>query len=394
MSVEQPHPAGGGAHEGQAALEPANDDGASKQSPVIVNNDVVKNPELSSVREWLSRFHDQWSQYLKVGALSSAALAILVTVLFIRPWEEPAEANGDNAAIAWNAAIERLGIQPLYPPQEDFFVGDVYINLEDPKREIDGSELQYPSNIYKGRGAKVGQVDLSKIIEKWAPKYRFEETEPKENQLVGKQHEAKVFEGVDIKAPVLSLVGFPGITVRKHVGTEAGIIGYLFGRRSGDTEEITIPYAESYGVSAVEATLALNDYCSDPMTSGFCSDRVARKLLAYTHGNGVNVTYDGDYVFPISISIISQVFLTRELNVTRYRGDSVQAAGTISSELAPSENSTAADAQDAESSRLSYGSMFSSRLRLLQVFARPVAFGFRRTSFTLPRSNPGTGDKK
>ncbi|WP_353645106.1 hypothetical protein [Mesorhizobium sp. WSM2239] len=71
----------------------------------------------------------------------------LVVFFLVKPFDSPRELPDDNAAVAWNAAIERLGIQPLYPPQEDFFVGDIYVTLDDPESEIAGEIIRYPSNV-------------------------------------------------------------------------------------------------------------------------------------------------------------------------------------------------------------------------------------------------------
>ncbi|MDW9439257.1 MULTISPECIES: hypothetical protein [Sinorhizobium] len=84
-----------------------------------------------------------------------------------------------------HAAIERLGSPAAPSSTRRFFVGDVYIRLDDPSTEIAEKVVRYPSNVYKGRGSKIGQIDVRQSIETGAPKFRFTE--------------AKLVEGVTVE---------------------------------------------------------------------------------------------------------------------------------------------------------------------------------------------------
>ncbi|MES0151772.1 hypothetical protein NKJ95_32180 [Mesorhizobium sp. M0012] len=327
---------------------------------------------------------------------------LLISIFLVKPFDTPGELLEDNAAIAWNKAIERLGIQPLYPPQEDFFVGDVYITLDDPEGEIDGQLVRYPTNVYKGRGVKIGHIDMRESIKKGAQPFRFPETKIIEGKATADQLRSELPpETASDDLIRLSLVAFPGISVKHYINTGSEFWRFVAGRRSGEIEEISIPYAESYGAPVVDSLLALGKYCTDVATKELCNDEVARKILGYVLGNDVNAVHGSKYVFPISVTIVGQVFLARELKIRRYRGDSLSThlnKGALTGEQLATALGDASSASPAGVSRPAiespiiqsgdYENAQSTRVSLDQIFARPVAFGFRRVSFALPRSDP------
>ncbi|MBZ9728053.1 hypothetical protein LB554_29365 [Mesorhizobium sp. CO1-1-11] len=333
----------------------------------------------------------------KATLISGLAVFGLIVFFLVRPFDSPAELPGDNAAVAWNTAIERLGIQPLYPPQEDFLVGDVYITLDDPESEIGGQTIRYPSNVYKGRGVKIGRIDMRESIKRGARAFRFPDTKIEDGKTARDQPSSEPsVPSTPGDLIDLSLVAFPGISVKHYIDTESGFWRLFAGRRSGEIEEISIPYAESYGAPVVDSLLALGKYCSDQATAEFCTDDVARKILGYTLGKDVEATHDNKYIFPVSISIVGQVFLARELRIKRYRGDSLSTRiskeeAADKSEPIPTPGTSSATQPDESKPFVDYATYEnrqSSHIQLNQVFARPVAFGFRRVSFALPRSKP------
>ncbi len=60
--------------------------------------------------------------WVKPLAWAAAAGLLFLAFVFgiIRPQDGTSDPVGHNAALAWNGAIQRLGIQPLYPPKEEF----------------------------------------------------------------------------------------------------------------------------------------------------------------------------------------------------------------------------------------------------------------------------------
>ncbi|TPM94224.1 hypothetical protein [Mesorhizobium sp. B2-1-5] len=367
--------------------------GVSQQTPIPVDNPPATASGWTKFTDFARAYGpalvSKWPM-----ALGFIAFGVVLFFL-IRPFDNPRELPGDNAAIAWNATIERLGIQPLYPPQEDFFVGDVYVTLDDPQSAVAGQTVQYPSNVYKGRGVKIGHIDMRESIKKGGVAFKFADTKLEDGNAAVEQSRSEVaLPDTPDNQVNLSLAAFPGISIKHRIDADTGFWWFFAGRRSGETEEISIPYAESYGAPVVDSIFALGKYCSDKATSGFCTDPIARKILGYSLGRDVGAVNDGKYIFPISISLVGQVFLARELRISRYRGDSLT-ANMRSSEpdvsqppvASGGEEETKMEGKKAVNSA-EYENMQSTRVSLKQVFARPVAFGFRRVSFALPRSTP------
>ena len=62
----------------------------------------------------------------------------------------PVLLDGDKGAVAaWNEAVSLLNIEPIYPPQEDVYVGDIYAVVTRADRG------------FLGRSIKLWHVDLS-----------------------------------------------------------------------------------------------------------------------------------------------------------------------------------------------------------------------------------------
>jgi len=339
-----------------------------------------------------------WASYLslpivsgKWAAIAGLLVAAGVLVFFVRPWEVPQELPEDNTALAWNAAIGRLGIQPLYPPQEDFLVGDIYISLADPETEVGGERVRYPSNVFRGRSVRIARIDLRANIRNGVSPYRFSDRQEVAGQAnvagesPGSPTGTETSDAID-----LTLVSSPGLTVRRHMKAEAGFWGYFAGRRTGETEEISIKSTTTYGAPAVEAMVALQGFCVDEKTSPVCNDAAARRILGYAFGSEVSSTYKDQYIFPIRISIISQVFLTRDLKVNRYRGDVLDLNGKpdAADDTSSTANTVDQQADAGPASEARYKSMQANRMDLDDDFTRPLAFGFRAISFALPRSKP------
>lgn len=319
---------------------------------------------------------------------------VLAIFFVVRPFEDPGEAVEKNAALAWGATIERLGMRPLYPPQEDFFVGDIYITLEDPGTEVGGKAIRYPSTAYKGRGVRIGHIDMRTSIAAGNRAAKFGNASVVQSSAIS----PKFATSIDESGPIsLSLVTFPGISIKRHIDTDSSFWRFFAGRRTGEVEEISIPSAETYSAPVIDSLVALGNYCSDEATADFCDDAAARKILSYTLGPDVNAIHDKKYIFPISISIVGQVFLTSRLKISRYNGDALSTKmsddAQTDDQQSASGGSSKSEANETTKGRPSsgsarYESMYSNRIHLDEPFARPLVFGFRAVSFALPKSDP------
>src|SRR5690349_130089 len=83
------------------------------------------------------------------------ALAVIFFGLFVyrEIWQPalPRDPVAQEVAQAWSDSIGRLGIAPIFPPQEDFAVGDIWAVIAHSKIENDS---------LLSKGVRVGRLDL------------------------------------------------------------------------------------------------------------------------------------------------------------------------------------------------------------------------------------------
>ena len=58
---------------------------------------------------------------MMIGGCAFFAFVLLV----VRPFGDATENPEKELATEWNVGIAQLGISPVYPPEEDFYVGDI-----------------------------------------------------------------------------------------------------------------------------------------------------------------------------------------------------------------------------------------------------------------------------
>lgn len=211
----------------------------------------------------------------------------------------------------FSESVRQLGLTPVYPPREDFSVGDVYISgrYDDPK-------LRSPRS-YLG---SVDKVRLAARRELAGP-VAFAETARKDGRAAGAGQTDLLSGGLPRRGELpadrvasLPLVAFPSMTIDAGTAASAGILRPLqglglFGSRR---TTVTLDFADTrtYGISPVWIRGAiLAEVMALLRANGGCD--VARTYLtdqAATLNPGVEV--EG------SITIITRVYLTRSINYT------------------------------------------------------------------------------
>ena len=197
-------------------------------------------------------------------------VSVLYTVLVVRPFSI-AQRGEESAGVAasWNNSISQLGISPLYPPQEDFFVGDLWAVI------VGGTEKPLLR-----QAARIGHIDLTaEIIKSNDNKLQINYLESDNKPATG-----AVAQNHDAGLVQLSSIAFPGITVSHTMknGSGPSFAGvYFVSSRNGEQyDDIKIPEAKTYGVESVDALLRLYNYCDDKETSVRCTGTFIRNILA------------------------------------------------------------------------------------------------------------------
>jgi hypothetical protein len=379
---------------------------------------VETSPEMV-LRALRSAVFTIWTKYRRlVWPAATALLAIAFIVAVVRPFERPIpRVDEKDVAEAWSDSVNRLGLLPVFPPEEDFNVGDVWAVIT--------SSNGKPMPIL-GEGLRVDHIDLRAYVDQPKDEPVFAETA--EQQKDGYRH----LNPVEVSAPKpgtekisLTLAAFPGVTIRHSIrasGTVGGSLAVLAGGRDDvETEELRIPVAETYGVPAAAAFAELDKYCSSGSSKHIiCTDEYARRALAFAVTdrvlNTVNVNGNYQYSLGLQLRLVYRVFLAREIEHKQYRagsrgvegraaidsarplqgqGAAPGTAGETSLTQAISAAPTAAQALEARAavpSNSETGAAFSradsSTIEFNQVFQRPVAFGYRAITIALVPSKP------
>jgi hypothetical protein len=258
----------------------------------------------------------------------------------------------------WSDTISKLGIEPVFPPEEDLHVGDVFAVLT----SIAGHENQDP---ILSKSVKLAHLDLTPALQEV---YRQLPVFPDTPSPLS-QAEAAVPDGADIFQGAwprnrLPLVAFPALTI-EHTQSLDGSWGWL-GRALGGSasadqvETIELLDTSSYGVPALYATQALESFCR--YAAEVCSEDGARRMVSYVVGSdfAFATRADGRPVNEVSLYIVDRVYLAR--TIRQHRG-----------------NQTAEDANgSADATRhASAKATGESSFLLNQTFTRPVVIGYR-----------------
>jgi hypothetical protein len=356
----------------------------------------------------------QWLRSWVWQLLAAVALVALAFVL-IRPFSEHRDPDAEDVAAAWNDSIQRLGILPLYPPTEDFYVGDVWAVIVP---NDDSAQRQPDLSTLVGKSTRVQYVDLRQEMQEARQRQPvFSETieVPKQGASFRKVGSAEISDTPPTNQIVTTLAAFPGVTIthrtRGTVSLGYSVFGFGIGRDNQRIEEIRIPVAESYGVPTVTALAHLNEWCQDPSTAAYCNDEHVRPLIAFSVDKGVLAVENGKYRTRIQLRLVTRVFLTREIQHRR----SVVGAGSASGQAGatkPVENPPNSETPKANSppgldqrvsdavtsaaanpaagavagqtnGALSFTAGNGSDIEISEVFQRPVAFGYRAITIDL-----------
>jgi hypothetical protein len=286
-------------------------------------------------------------------------VAVFILV-YVRPFEaKPAF----SIAAAWNESIGRLGISPVYPPQEDMQVGDLLA-------AVVGAET---TNMLK-KSTLLAHIDMRDLmLKEQQDRLLFADT------VVAKEGDSiPLSNRLAVAAPsgnrvALTLAAFPGFAIRYSNDASASASTSslsLFGaRKEEETEEIRIPVAETYGVSPASAVQRLKDWCGE-------------------HDYGVQPH--------VELMLITRVYLMREIDQRRTSNSNRNLGATASFDVAgrtdtsgasPEHVARAAQNEAAESgipARTAATRITSNEIALHRSFHRPLVFGYRYVSL-LPK---------
>jgi hypothetical protein len=333
----------------------------------------------------------------------------------------------------WDSTIRRLGIgiEPVYPPEEDLSVGDVFATVvaDDQRFPSEGPARIVSSTPFLGKSVKIGHVDVAKeLAEVYAGTPLFPETSSRPQGSAGGGGNAG--SGSAPSAPVdlfgrhaartdLPRAAFPGLTIY-HTGSAAAGAApakhgwFDFGAANQSSQKLVLGAVETYGLDAVTADAALTRYCNAAETKVRCTEDVVRRQLRSVVGDHVldkfvdNAAHDFRYSVTVSVVMVSRVYLAREIleewSTSGAEGGAAQVALKTSSPASAPEPTSGGDTPGASVERrvgdvekqlanlqqggaLVYRTAAGTDILLDQKFPRPVAVGYRSVSYDFPSTS-------
>lgn len=329
----------------------------------------------------------------RVGAGYLPAIALLFGAIigtiffFVRPGDPPLPAQDDTAAL-WSESMSRLGIEPLYPPQEDFHVGDLYAVVSAYDDDDGVTKEKGPNRPLLRKSVRIAHLNLRPISLGNPVTPRFATTKMEGTEAVLDQDREEV-DASPITKITVSLVSFPSITIRNGSSSSASwtdILPFGADRTLEHEEVITIKIAESYEADPVAATAMFGKWCKEGSNVFACSDQFARKIIGYVVDNDVLDVRRDKYVYRISLKLITKVYMTRHLEFRRHSN------GKVGASLGRAPGHSAANAETTDTSS-EQGASIDSRDEIdlgfsNLIYPRPVVFGFKAATFALEPSTP------
>jgi hypothetical protein len=357
---------------------------------------------MDKLREFLGRT-DRWA-WVGLAAVAGAALAWMGL-----HWARGAPIE-QSVEEKWNVALRELGVEPVYPPEEDIEVGDVFAIVSSdsiPENGIVNSPLA-------NHAIRLWRIDLSKAVDSnYSNIYVFSKKKdpPSDNPPAPES----VFTLAD-HASDLPIVTFPKFRLTDSRAAKFGFVGNFLSAFTGsagansDVEtEVSISRTETYGVPYLVAENALVNFCEQVFPAA-CEDQAVRKVLSTRIGAQIfdivedKTSHARQYRMGVEVGLINRVFLTREIQTRLVHAESVSGQAKLGSGDAPSASGKPADgagaatdaaenATPATGAAETGSASESSGLAVSfdgKVLVRPVVFGFESARYhpPIPEANP------
>ena len=377
-------------------------------------------------RRWLSR---NWLWIGPgLGVLVSVVVFAGVILVGMRPTTQDSEAD---LIADWNRTISKLGIEPVFPPEEDIYVGDLFAVVTQDRLEGAGSPSRggqkstaadgLQSTAMLGRAIKLDHTNLTAILIEYYKNFPvFSDTTKRpavERDVWEQSPQDEIFTN---KSPrkLLALAAFPGFSIKHSRAASGDVSASWLGRlrtslERNDSEELQIPFAETYGIPTMLASGLLESYCRDPFTREVCTDKNLRKHLAFVLGDKVREKMSptsGEFRYVVQIELVNRVYLTRAINRRRSTANSNEAGLTPRTSPAKDPSPPAVQGVNAAAipgasplpsneaklpadTALVLGSSGKSQdgndVSLDRTFQRPIVFGYRAVRFSFDEEGQG-----
>jgi hypothetical protein len=353
--------------------------------------------QLSGLSLFASKVRSIWSWLKTSSHMSWARLitASFIILALLGLWwiARPREPEAISVAEQWTQTINNYGIEPVYPPQEDVLVGDIYAMITSDAEDRKGVSKTPPLL----KAIKLSHEDLSgELEETYDSGFQFPATAERPKDTVSIWPEANSMGSIFTKSGtlhVLPLALLPDflIVAKRNFGIQGGTIDRIanaLNLNGSNNQSVTMRLSgvETYGVSAIAAEKALYKFCQDPNYISVCTDRGIRTQLSIIVGDKI---YDKtkacknekDFRYGVNIALVSRAYLIRGLETEIDQSTQLSVQGAPGPAGQPSTNGT-----PPPSAQFGFEKNTGVSVKP-QTFERPIVIGIRTVRLR-------TGDSK
>jgi hypothetical protein len=339
-------------------------------------------------------------------AVLLAVVVVVVGVMLLVP--PPPAAIEAGVEEQWERIIGQYNLDPVYPPQEDFAVGDLFVEIvndKDPDPNIPAERRITETSPFNKRAPKLAHVNVKQDLKE--------------------AYSAIPYFGSIIVVPVgvgaaplglfeqqlgaLPIAAFPDLATHSATQAVASIPlrwlhAFGFGASSAADSKVTL-HALTYGLPNADADAALSKFCTDEQTKAVCTEKEIRRYARSLIGPHAEAEYLGQdlhshYSVEIRCFMVVRVFLATDIATQTRVERALSGRVTVSAQSQPAQGDAGgptgatgpgvAGESQAQLSELAkrvalleqstgggnYVSDNSRSLGIQSTFARPVAVGY------------------
>lgn len=285
---------------------------------------------------WRGLLASSYSSVKRLLASKGIQLACIALAFFliaaggVKLWTASTyEREPRSIASQWHENFAELGIDSVYPPQEDFVVGDIFLRVTN---ILDETGNQIDNAPFARKAIKLWRVDLRKELDYIYENIPLLPSTKQKGLDLDLEHEASngLF-AISGKRKNMPQVVFPEFTIETTRAASAGAnlwqITSLTGSGSVQgaghtTRVVKIIGSETYGVPYLVASGALQHFCEQKYWSYYCTEEGGRIAISSQIGRQafeVMKEKDGKppaYRVGVELTIVMQVYLARSIKVT------------------------------------------------------------------------------
>jgi hypothetical protein len=235
----------------------------------------------------------------------------------------------------WSRSIRQLGIEPVFPPEEDLAVGDILaVVVADNDPSPSGAKVDDASPFLR-RSVKIAHLDVRKELEAAyavLPFFAPLKSDVPPSAVSGSEAPARRPFTQGFNPADLPRAAFPSVKIQANQQGNLGFFGngflsFSLGAEARDTEELQLSDVRVYGLPNGTALRLLKKHCSEANNEDHCSEMAARRHLEASVGSRIFARYwvggGWSYGMRVEIVLVSRVYLTNSI-MNRRRAESVR----------------------------------------------------------------------